>query len=443
MIPTQEAFNQIAMALARHFVSLYYIDIETGNYCEYIPHSILENFDLPKQGTDFFKESQENAKKCVHPDDLDYITQIHDKETMLRHLSEGNYYSAIYRLIHDGKTIHVRHFEIMCEDKKHIICCLENFEKEFRRREELDKNFESAQRMARHDELTGIRNKNAFMECTQNIDIILKSKQKNYTFGIVVCDMNDLKLINDTRGHSFGDEALQRCCRMICEVFKHSPVFRIGGDEFVVVLNNQDYDIREYLLDYLRYESEKNNSSRSGPVVASGMAIYNEETDNEFADIFKRADHDMYQNKKALKSIQIKGVSASSRENDLSIPEDRKQKLDSLFGALYTVAGEGKVFLNDIRYDYSRWSLPLTDEFDMQEEYMYHADRFLQERIHPDDMKVFKEAVDAALSGKGTRAFQYRARKADGTYTVCSTRCFIMNDSNGVPEYFGGIIITE
>ena len=43
MIPTQEAFNQIAMALARHFVSLYYIDIETGNYCEYIPHSNLKS----------------------------------------------------------------------------------------------------------------------------------------------------------------------------------------------------------------------------------------------------------------------------------------------------------------------------------------------------------------------------------------------------------------
>lgn len=95
-------------------------------------------------------------------------------------------------------------------------------------------------------------------------------KDRNQNFGIVLCDMNDLKLINDTRGHSFGDESIQRTSRMICNIFKHSPVFRIGGDEFVVILNGQDYERKEELISIFKDESYDNKISRSGPVVACG-----------------------------------------------------------------------------------------------------------------------------------------------------------------------------
>lgn len=102
------------------------------------------------------------------------------------------------------------------------------------------------------------------------------------------------------------------------------------------------------------------------------------------------------------------------------------------------------MFLNDMRYDLSRWSLPLVDDFGMKSEYMYHADLLWQEHIHPEDMKVYREAVDAVLCENAEiRAIHYHARRADGTYAVCSTRGFVLSDKNGNPEYFGGIITTE
>jgi GGDEF domain-containing protein len=52
-------------------------------------------------------------------------------------------------------------------------------------------------------------------------------------------DLNDLKHINDRYGHERGDEYIVNCCRLICQVFKHSPVFRIGGDEFVALLRGE------------------------------------------------------------------------------------------------------------------------------------------------------------------------------------------------------------
>ena len=182
--------------------------------------------------------------------------------------------------------------------------------------------------------------------------------------------------------------------------------------------------------------------SDSLPVVACGMAVY--EPGESFDSVFAKADQQMYENKKELKSIHVVDYFIGMDKNDMPITPERKRLLDGLFGAVYTVVGTGYVFLNDMRYDFSRWSLSLVDDFGMQSECMYHADRLWQEHIHPDDIKVYREAVDAVLCGNAElRAIKYRARRADGKYVVCSTRGFVLMDKDDTPEYFGGIIITE
>ena len=102
------------------------------------------------------------------------------------------------------------------------------------------------------------------------------------------------------------------------------------------------------------------------------------------------------------------------------------------------------VYLNDMNYDYSRWSLPLIDDFGLESEYMYHADKIWLDYIHPEDLKVYRAAVDAVLNGNAeVQAIYYRARKPDGTYVSLTTRGFVLTDSKGNPEYFGGIIIQQ
>ena len=440
----KEALSQIALTLAHHFDSLYYIDIESGNYTEYIPHNLFKGLDIPAHGEDFFSESRENASKCVHPEDLELVISLHDKEAMLGRLSRDKSYSAVYRLILQGNVIHIQHFELMCDDRKHIICCLKNIEEEFCQKEEQEKDLQSARRMARMDALTGIRNKTAFTEYIIAVDERIKAAPDKCHFGVVMCDVNDLKIINDTRGHSFGDETIQRTSRLICDVFNHSPVFRVGGDEFVVVLDGRDFDMREQLLSKLREESLANKRSRSGPEIACGLAVFERDSDDCFESVYKRADKEMYENKKELKSMKIVDYFMGMNSMDIPINAERKRLLDGMFGALYTIAGEGYVYLNDLKHDFSRWSLALVDDFGMQSEYMYHADKYWQEHIHPDDMKVYKEAIDAVLCGNAEfRPLTYRSRRADGTYAVCHTRGFVQCDKDGIPDYFGGIIITE
>ena len=438
----QEILSQIATTLASHFDVLYYIELESGNYTKFISSVVIKDLEMSLTGEDFFKVALGNSPKFVHPEDLEREVKLYDKDDIKKKLAEERSCSMIYRIITRGEVVHVRQTYIMCEDRAHILCCIENIEDEFRMQEEQQKNLQSAERMARLDKLTGIKNKNAFEEYAQTMGERIRAGE-DLKFGIVVCDVNDLKLINDTRGHAFGDEVIQKTSRIICDIYKHSPVFRIGGDEFAVVLQGDDYDNREQLLDSVRETAMINGKTRTGPVIASGMSEYISYLDDELGSVFEHADELMYENKKSLKSANQANDLVRPREGQL-ITEERKRMLDRLFGALYTIAGEGYVILNDMKYGYSRWSLPMVSDFGIDSEYLYNADSVWLEHIHPDDVAAYKEAIALLLSDNAQVCpMHYRARKADGTYVLLSTRGFVLCDNQGVPDYFGGIIIPQ
>ena len=439
-----EALSQMGLALVKHFACVYYVDIETGSYSEYVYTEAMDKAGLPLSGEDYFADFNTYASRWIHPKDLEFMLRFHNKTDILKKLFRDRTDSLAYRMIIHGCIEHGRLIYIMCEDNKHIICCFENIEEEFRAKKEQEQDLRSAKLMARLDELTGVRNKNAFKEYISLIDEKLEGGMDQEPFAIVMCDVNDLKLMNDTRGHSFGDEVIQRASRMVCGVFAHSPVFRVGGDEFAVVLKDRDYEERENLFSRLKEESLANKRSRSGPVVACGKAEYDPEKDKKVNDVYERADEQMYIVKKEMKSVHLIDGFANMDRVEKLIPDERRRLLDGMFGALYTVAGEGYVYLNDMRYDFSRWSISLVDDFNLESEYMYHADRIWQNYVHPEDLQVYRKAVDTAICGNAqVTPIYYRARMADGTYVMLTTRAFILSDSDGNPDYFGGIIIPQ
>ena len=123
-------------------------------------------------------------------------------------------------------------------------------------------------------------------------------------FGLIICDTNELKKINDSQGHKAGDEYIKKSAKLLCDIFVHSPVFRIGGDEFVVFLRSEDYSNRENLMKTLQSRVLENLQSKSGPILASGMAEYIPESDCLVSEIFNRADKAMYKNKRELKKAE-------------------------------------------------------------------------------------------------------------------------------------------
>ncbi len=166
-------------------------------------------------------------------------------------------------------------------------------------RVDYDQTLGSVRKIAYKDPLTHVRNANAYTEAKIRYDELIRAKELT-ELGVIVFDLNNLKSVNDTLGHEAGDKYIQTSCKMICNVFKRSPVFRIGGDEFVVLLEGEDYLNREALFDAF-VDQVVHNIRNGGPVVAGGMAVYEADNDSGYYEIFERADSQMYAHKKKLK----------------------------------------------------------------------------------------------------------------------------------------------
>ena len=158
----------------------------------------------------------------------------------------------------------------------------------------------SAIHLAYTDPMTGVKNKHAYMEAVKELDRRISAGEVS-EFGIIVFDLNGLKIINDTFGHQEGDRYIKKGCALICEKFCHSPVFRIGGDEFVALLEGNDYNQRDELLGSFDRQIEKD--LHTGKVIVStGLDIFDPARDKDHLSVFKRADRKMYERKKFLKS---------------------------------------------------------------------------------------------------------------------------------------------
>ena len=152
---------------------------------------------------------------------------------------------------------------------------------------------------ANTDALTGVKSKHVYAEKEYELDFAI-AHGVDVEFAIVVCDLNGMKEVNDTFGHSVGDEYIKEACKFICVTYKHSPVYRIGGDEFAVVLQGDDYRNREELEEAINEQVEV-NATTGGPVLAVGVAAYDPQHDASALEVFKRADERMYARKCAMK----------------------------------------------------------------------------------------------------------------------------------------------
>ena len=159
---------------------------------------------------------------------------------------------------------------------------------------------------AYRDDLTGVKNKAALSVYTRRLDDSIKNPDKHPSFALTVFDCNNLKLINDNFGHERGDQYLQAACRLICKVYAHSPVFRTGGDEFVVILTLEDLRNVEALEARFDARAQEENALTTDPWrtvdLARGRASFDPQVDPDVASVLHRADMAMYEDKRLKKS---------------------------------------------------------------------------------------------------------------------------------------------
>lgn len=296
-------FTQIAESLASIYDVIYYINIADSSYVCYQADDTYGQLKINRSGDDFYNESLVNISLIIHEQDREKLTEFINRDNMISTMETHKDCSINYRMVVSGKAQYTRMTVRKSSDGTHFIIGIENVDDEIKKEKQHLKELNTEKELARRDELTGIKNKTAYKELEKSIQGSIENNTANLVFAIVVCDTNNLKKINDTKGHAAGDEYLRASSNLLCDIFVHSPVFRVGGDEFVVFLRGNDYAARHELMDKLRNQVLENNKTGTGVVLASGMAEYIPESDILVSDTFNRADKAMYENKKQLKLL--------------------------------------------------------------------------------------------------------------------------------------------
>ena len=331
-------------ALSGNYIAIFTVDPVTDDYVRYSSTGAFDSYGIDSEGTDFFNETLRLAMDTVYAEDLEGFRLVFSKENILRDIGQTGLFEFNYRLVSEGQPIHVSLRAAIVEEKDgpRMIVGLSNIEDRIQRSQEYENSLREARAMITTDGLTGVKNKAAYLnaEAELNDEIKLGGQPE---FAVVVADLNGLKEINDQHGHQTGDNFLKAGCRAICDIFDHSPVFRVGGDEFAVIVRGRDYEALDGLMEKMAAHNEHciqaRKASRDGlsaekqmtvtagsfdrdskverdysgasagqiysfepedVVIACGMSRF--EDDPDVASVFDRADLAMFENKKELKS---------------------------------------------------------------------------------------------------------------------------------------------
>lgn len=184
---------------------------------------------------------------------------------------------------------------------------------------------EKMEQLAMYDQLTELPNRTLFMDRLEQA--LRRSKRHPHQIGVLFVDLDDFKRINDTLGHTAGDELLQRLARRLKRVVRESDTLaRLSGDEFAVLLESAAYrtqlqEVASRLLSQLEEPFEL--SGRQIYQTASVGGAISTENIEEATDLLRRADLAMY----AVKEKMGPGYEIySSTEHTDQLPSLRREQ---------------------------------------------------------------------------------------------------------------------
>jgi len=163
---------------------------------------------------------------------------------------------------------------------------------------------EKFSKLARKDALTGLENKMAYYEAVNRLDAQIQEGTAEFAF--VVIDLNFLKRINDECGHNYGDIMIKKLADLIKDFFGNCKSYRIGGDEFAVILDGEISKKSLTLVSKFQLLLKEGSSSgyKNFPSAAVGCANYRASVDTSVKEVFDRADNEMYGNKVQMKAVR-------------------------------------------------------------------------------------------------------------------------------------------
>lgn len=301
--------------------------------------------------------------------------------------------------------------------------------------------YEELSEAADLDDLTRIYNRRAGRE--KLAEMIEDARRENITLTVALIDVNGLKKINDQYGHGEGDNLLtsMACVTKGC-LGEQDIIFRLSGDEFVLVFYNQNQQAAEKLMREisrrLHDEREKYSIFYEATFSYGLMEVYPGDR-YTLSDIIRRADEQMYIQKRSYHIMRAKEGLLKDGQRRMGTKQFVYDK-EHLYDALAS-STEDYIFVGNMKTGTFRYSPAMVEEFGLPGEIVENAAAFWSGLIHPNDENVFLESNQEIADGRtDSHNIEYRARNTRGEWIWLRCRGRMIKDTQGCPDLFAGMI---
>jgi len=271
-------------------------------------------------------------------------------------------------------------------------------------------------------------------------------------------DVDFFKSVNDEYGHLYGDHCLQAIGRILLDTYgKSGRCYRIGGDEFCLILDSDDIPIDELNTRFFSAMQKHRDTDPHFPYVSVGYVRYDPSCEN-LEDAIQAADSSMYLYKERNKikygpitlpalhedTPLVKQVLTEAQNPGQEEALDTSGLSDRTFMAFSETSRRNYLYLCNMATGVSRWSVSAVKYFGLPGEYMLNAGKIWESYIHPQDRKMYRENIDAVFSGRSpVHELEYRVRNRRGEYVVCTCRGIVLKGNDTEPDLFAGTIINH
>ena len=275
-------------ALSQGFICVYTIDPATGRYVEYRANSDYAGLGVPTEGDDFFAQSLKESARLIYPEDMAKFQTLLTRENVLNRVGKDGFFSFQYRMVMDGEPRYVSLKAALVDeaDGPVLVIGVSDIDAQVKHEQEYERMLSAARSKANLDALTGVKNRTAYESMTETLARQIEGGQQ-VQYAIAICRVYGLGWVNEAQGRAAGNQLIREACAIICNTFKHSPVFRVAGDRFAVIALGHDFECIDDLVAQLA-ENNRKNGETGGVTVACGMAKY--DGTGSVAQVFERAE---------------------------------------------------------------------------------------------------------------------------------------------------------
>ena len=262
-------------------------------------------------------------------------------------------------------------------------------------------------------------------------------------FTCAYIDIDHLKHCNDIFGHAEGNRYILRTCRSLSETMEHDELlFRIGGDEFVLISPTTSETELEQRLEQVRTNLVEATSDGKAPMIASfsfGCSSVNPLAGDTRRQMTMDADRKMYRYKLMHRVQQPEGDGAQQHPVADHLPCN-----DRVFQAISMSSETRYPFILNLDTGESQWSVNAVRDFDLPSQHPFNSVDMWLARVHPEDRDNVRSELDMVVNGSWHFHYmQYRVMDATGTYVLCDCTGYRLDGTDTEPNMYVGIIINR